>query len=202
MGHQDNNKTYALYTYISTEIDDKCGATPNTYSNFYPNLYTKLKVLNQMISYAIKYFYGVELEESKPTKCLKEGKGFVEGFYFSTAECGRIIAVSVSKAPTGIQVQIPFPIYDEQEYALFNFSENELKEYHMMKFGEDTYYYIFCQKKAYQKKYQLLFKEPKDIDSTQEEYTFYKDSILDTPLIFAATGPVEYIRKDIEEIML
>ena len=195
------SQTYALYTFIDMETDAKCGATQNTYSKSYPNLYTKLKTLNHLISYAIKRYFNIDIQEEKPFKYVKYGKGFIDGIYFSISSCLRIMCVCVSKNPIGINVQSYFPISDELEYAKHNFCEKEFKEYEKRKYGDETYYYMICQKHAYQIKNNLVNEDLKEVDSTQETYTFYRETFFDIPFYFAATDNVEFESVDIKEIL-
>lgn len=196
---QKNSKVYVLYTYITIEMDNKCGATPNAYSCFYPNLYTKQHAVNHIIFYALKRFFNLEIQEPNPMKFSRNG--IIKGIYFSIANCGRVLVVSVSEEPTGINIQLPYFLQDELGYVELNFCENEIKEYRKMKYGSETYFYILGQKRAYQKKYHLLYEETKSIDSTKEKYTFYKDSYFKDAVIFAVTGQAEFIKIDIEEIL-
>lgn len=197
---RQNSKAYVLYTYITMEMDSKCGATPNTYSDFYPNLYTKRNAMNQIISYAIKRIFNIEIKESKPM--IFSSKGIIEGIYFSIANCGRVLAVSVSEEPTGINIQIPYSLYNELRYVEHIFCDNEIKEYQKMKYGLESYFYMLSQKTAYRKKHHLLYEKSKSIDSTKENYTFHKDSSFKETAIFAVTGQAEFIKIDIEEILL
>lgn len=197
--NQKNSKVYALYTYITMEMDSKCGATPNTYSSFYPNLYIKRNAMNHIITYAIKRFFNIDIQEPSPMKFSSEG--MIEGIYFSIANCGRVLAVSVSEEPTGINIQIPYSLYDEPGYVEHNFCDNEIKEYQKMNYGLETYFFMLGQKTAYRKKCHLLYDELKSIDSTKEEYTFYKDTFFKETAIFIVTGQAEFIKIDINEIL-
>ncbi|MDE6656287.1 MAG: hypothetical protein K2J85_04765 [Anaeroplasmataceae bacterium] len=204
MKKQENNTTeaYALYTYISMETDAKFGATPNTYSESYPNPITKYKASNYLISYAIKRYFNIDIQEEKPMRYIKNGRGYIHRIYFSTSVCLRVICVCVSNNPVGISNQIHFSINDELEYAMHSFCKNELEEYKMKKFGEDTYYYLNAQKHAYQKKHKLIYVEDlKTVDSTQDSYTYYRDTFFDEPFYFVATGNVEFERVDDAEIL-
>ncbi|MDE6240826.1 MAG: hypothetical protein K2M08_00205 [Anaeroplasmataceae bacterium] len=199
---KNNTQAYALYTFIDMETDAKCGATPNTYSTSYPNLYTKRKAMNCLISYAIKRYFNIDIQEDKPMKYLKNGIGFIEGIYFSLGTCMRILCVCVSQAPIGISIQYPYSIYDELEYVNHNFCKNEIEEYQKRKYDNETYFYILGQKHAYQKKYELLYEEHfKTFDSTQESYTTHKDKFLSEDFIFIATGNVEFEKIDIDSIL-
>lgn len=204
MKKQENNtpQAYALYTFINTETDAKFGATPNTYSKSYPNPITRYKALNYLISYAIKRYFNIDIQEDKPMRYIKNGRGYIHGIYFSTSSCLRVICVCVSENPVGISSQIHFPIYDELEYAMHSFCKNELEEYKLRKYGDDTYYYLITQKHAYQKKHELIYVEDlKTIDSTQGSYTYFSDTSFDEPFYFVATGNVKFTKIDIETIL-
>lgn len=204
MKKQENNsaESYALYTYINMETDAKFGATPNTYSQSYPNPITRYKALNYLISYAIKRYFNIDIQEEKPMRYIKNGRGYIQGIYFSFSLCLRVICVCVSKSPVGIGNQIHFPIYNELEYAMHSFCENELEEYQKRKYGDDTYYYLNAQKHAYQKKHGLSNVENlKTIDSTKGSYTYFTDTFFDESFYFVATDDVEFAKIDIETIL-
>lgn len=196
------NKSYAIYTFIRMEKEEKWGVAGNTFSESYTNPIIMYKVKNYLISYAIKRYFNKEIQEKKPMQYLKNGIGFIEGIYFSVSHCLRVVCVCVSKSPVGICAQIQFPMLDEAEYSMHNFCENELKEYRLQKYKEETYFYLYCQKKAYQKKHGLLYEDLKEIDSTQESYTFLKETFFDKPFFFAATGNVEFEKIEDEVISL
>lgn len=194
-------KAYALYTFIDMETEARCGVSSNTYSKSYPNPIFKHKVSNLLIAYAIKHFFDIDIEEEKPMKYLHNGRGYISGIYFSIATCLRVACVSVSKYPTGISIEFPYSILDELEYVRHNFCDNEYKEYQKLKYGDKTYFYMLGQKRAYIKKYELLFEDHKPIDSTKENYTFHTDTFLDEEFIFAATDDVEFAKIDIGTII-
>ncbi|MDE6584313.1 MAG: hypothetical protein K2K15_02825, partial [Anaeroplasmataceae bacterium] len=175
MEKQKNTKvqSYALYTFIDMETEGKCGVSPNTYSKSYPNAIFRHKVSNLLISYAIKHFFDIDIEEEKPMKYLHNGRGYINGIYFSIATCSRVVCVCVSKYPTGISIEFPYSILNELEYVRHNFCDNESEEYQKLKYCEKTYFYILVQKRADIKKHELLFEDHKPIDSTKENYTFH-----------------------------
>ncbi|MCM1130967.1 MAG: hypothetical protein NC310_07245 [Roseburia sp.] len=200
--HKENiSKAYALYTFIKMETDVKCGAAANTYSSSYPNLYTKIKVMNCLVAYAIKYYFDKDIQEKKPMKYLKNGMGFIEGIYFSIAVCTRVLCVCVSQSPIGVSIQLPCSIYDELDYVNHNFSKNEIEEYQKKDYGKETYFYILGKKRAYQIKNKLMNENFKMLDSTQEIYTFHKDTFSKENFIFCATGKVKFEKINDEEIL-
>ncbi|MDE5867941.1 MAG: hypothetical protein K2H02_03260 [Anaeroplasmataceae bacterium] len=201
---KENNtlpKAFALYTFIDMETDDKFGATPNTYSKDYSNPITRHKILKRLIAYAIKRCYGVDIKEKNPMNYIENGRGYIDGIYFSFSLCLRVVCVSVSKYPTGVSMQIPFPIYDELEYAEYNFCKNELEEYQKREFGEYTYYYLMCKKKAYQNKHGLKNEENKTIDFTQGSYTYHTDAFSEGLYIFVATDNTKFEKIDVDVLL-
>ncbi|MDE5546274.1 MAG: hypothetical protein K2I88_02295 [Anaeroplasmataceae bacterium] len=203
MKNQDKNtfQAYALYTYIEMKTEAKCGVTSNTYTSSHLNPITNYKAKNRFICYAIKRCFSIEIEEKKPMRYINDGRGFIEGFYFSIAECSRVICVCVSRSPIGVSIQVPFSIYDELEYVNHNFNKNEIEEYQKRKYGDETYFYIFGQKRAYQKKNNISHEGFKNLDSTQEQYSIHKENIFEQSFIFFATGNVEFEKINDEEIL-
>ncbi|MDE7213161.1 MAG: hypothetical protein K2N42_01110, partial [Anaeroplasmataceae bacterium] len=168
MKNQEHNiQAYALYTFIDMKTEAKCGVTSNTYTPSHLNPVTKYKAKNRFICYAIKRCFNIDIEEKKPMRYINNGRGFIEGFYFSVAECSRVICVCVSRSPIGVSIQVPYSIYDELEYVNHNFSKNEIEEYQKRKYDNETYFYIFGQKLACKKKNNISQEEFKNLDSTQ-----------------------------------
>lgn len=199
---EHKQQSYALYTFIDAQTAKKYGIKQYTLE---PNLFLKRKALENLLNYAFKHCFNIGAEEGYPLKALKGGKGFWKGIYFSIALCVRIVCVTLSACPTGMDVQVPFTV-DEELYAEQYFCKNEYEELKKRPYGDDTVFYIKCKKIAYKQKHNLPSGNLKQIDSSgQDVYTlhseFYPGESTAEKYFFAVTGNAEFIRVDIENIL-
>lgn len=200
MENQKNIKprAYAFYSFIDAETVKKYDERNYT---FEPTLVVKHKAIKNLLNYAFKQYYDIDVNGANILKYQSSGVYCFDGIYFSRSVCVCAIAVTVSPCPTGVDIQIPHPV-DEEESANYYFCDNEREEYNRRKYGDDTLFYMQCKKQAFIKKYNPEYQNISEVDSTaQSAYTLHKDTFLDAPYLFAATDDVEFIKVPVEIVL-
>lgn len=188
---KDKPQVYVLYSFIDRDAAEKTGRACTGDLD----LRTKYEASTNLLALALKKYYGIELPDGKRPK-----DGFVGGVYFCFSLSYCAIAVAVSEIPIGIDVQITFPV-DEEEYVKDNFSPGELDEYRRRALGPDTFYCVLGKKRALRKK--TSSEAPTlELDSTlYDSYTVFKTDFDFRKYVFVSTDLAEFAPVDINAVL-
>ena len=196
---KDNNKVdkaYVAYTFIDEQTSKELGDRTYTLA---PNFRLTRPTRRNMVALALKRFFGVQTQDESLLKSLN---GCVDGVYFCATTIERAVIVGVSRNPIGVGGQIPFDIYEPEEYVARYFNAAEVEECRQNAFADETTYIMFAKKMAFKHKHpERTFGDFMTMDTTEQAvYTLHKDHCDGRDYYLVATDTAEFVKIDIEEV--
>lgn len=199
MNEQNENtmdKAYVAYTFIDEQTSKELGDRSYTLA---PNFRLTRPTRRNLVALALKRFFGVQTQDET---VLKSINGCVDGVYFCANKIERAVFVGVSRNPIGVSGQIPFDIYEPEEYVSRYFNAAEIEQCRKTNFADETTYIMFAKKMAFKHKHtERTFGDMTTMDTTEQAvYTLHKDYCDGRDYYFVATDTAEFVKIDIEYV--
>ncbi|MCM1368572.1 MAG: hypothetical protein NC184_07175 [Roseburia sp.] len=189
-------KAYVAYTFIDEQTSKELGDSSYTLA---PNFRVTRPTRRNLVELALKRFFDVETQDED---LLKSTSGCVAGVHFCAFVIERAVGVAVSREPIGAAGQVPFDIYEPEEYASRYFNAAEVGECRRSGFADETTYIMLAKKKAFKYKHsERTFGDITTIDTTEQAvYTLHKDRCDGRDYYFVATDTAEFVKIDIKSV--
>ncbi len=195
----EKSRAYVLYSFIDEASAERVGKPAFS-------ILHSVKVFDALIRRALKEYFGVEAPEGN----LIGPANQINGVFYSHASLRRVACIGVSDSPIGVSVQVPFDIYNKDEFMESWLSAGEIEECKKRGFDEDCIFEILTKKKAFKYKYRdTEFDGSKNMDTTKEKLFSLKRLDYDPKSFYlpdkvyyiAATGKAEFIEIPVEELI-
>ena len=190
------DKAYVAYTFIDEQTSKELGDRTYTLA---PNFRLTRPTRCNLVALALKRFFDVQTQDEQ---ILKSINGCVDGVYFYATTIERAVMVGVSRNPIGVSGQVPFDIYEPEEYVARYFNAAEIEQCRQNGFADETTYIMFAKKLAFKHKHtERTFGDFTTMDTTEQAvYTLHKDHCDGRDYYLVATDTAEFVKIDIQSV--